>query len=90
MSDSKLFQKIQDYFCMVNGIYLSCLQQYKGKKIKLFIIGCILMSAIQYALSFILETIVGARLWNYTWSKFNINGRVCLPLLVRKNTKTFF
>ena len=25
MSDSKLFQKIQDYFCMVNGIYLSCL-----------------------------------------------------------------
>lgn len=25
MSDSKLFKKIQDYFCMVNGIYLSCL-----------------------------------------------------------------
>ena len=23
MSDSKLFQKIQDYLCMVNGIYLS-------------------------------------------------------------------
>ena len=26
MSDSKpFFEKIQDYFCMVNGIYLSCL-----------------------------------------------------------------
>lgn len=25
MSDSKLLKKIQDYFCMVNGIYLSCL-----------------------------------------------------------------
>ena len=40
------------------------------------------MSAIQYALSFILETIVGARLWNYTWSKFNINGRVCIEYAI--------
>ena len=30
MSDSKLFQKIQDYFCMVNGIYLSCLTKKDG------------------------------------------------------------
>ena len=73
-------------FCIFYGIgailTILCLQQYKGKKIKLFIIGCILMSAIQYALSFILETIVGARLWNYTWSKFNINGRVCLEYAI--------
>ena len=73
-------------FCIFYGIgailTILCLQQYKGKKIKLFIIGCILMSAIQYALSFILETIVGARLWHYTWSKFNINGRVCLEYAI--------
>ena len=71
-------------FCIFYGAILTilCLQQYKGKNIKLFIIGCILMSAIQYALSFILETIVGARLWNYTWSKFNINGRVCLEYAI--------
>ena len=73
-------------FCIFYGIgailTILCLQQYKGKKIKLFIIGYILMSAIQYALSFILETIVGARLWNYTWSKFNINGRVCLEYAI--------
>lgn len=30
MSDSKLFKKIQDYFCMVNGIYLSCLTKKNG------------------------------------------------------------
>lgn len=73
-------------FCIFYGIgailTILCLQQYKGKNIKLFIIGCILMSAIQYALSFILETIVGARLWNYTWSKFSINGRVCLEYAI--------
>lgn len=30
MSDSKLFQKIQDYFCMDNGIYLSSLTKKEG------------------------------------------------------------
>ena len=30
MSDSKLFQKIQDYFCIVNGIYVSCLTKKDG------------------------------------------------------------
>lgn len=30
MSDSKLLKKIQDYFCMVNGIYLSCLTKKDG------------------------------------------------------------
>ena len=73
-------------FCIFYGIgailTIICLNKYKNKKIKLFIMGCVLVSAIQYALSFMLETVVGARLWNYTWSKFNINGRVCLEYAI--------
>ena len=30
MSDSKIFQKIQDYFCLANGIYLLCLTKKDG------------------------------------------------------------
>lgn len=69
-------------FCWFYGIgailTIIFLNKYKDKKIRLFIIGCIFASAMQYVLSFVLETVIGARLWNYTWSKFNINGRVCL------------
>ena len=30
MSDPRLFQKIQDYFCKANGVYLSCLNKSEG------------------------------------------------------------
>ncbi len=30
MSDPELFQKIQDYFCRANGVYLSCLSKSEG------------------------------------------------------------
>ena len=30
MSDPRLFQKIQDYFCQANGVYLSCLSKKDG------------------------------------------------------------
>ena len=30
MSDPRLFQKIQDYFCKANGVYLSCIDKSKG------------------------------------------------------------
>lgn len=66
--------------CIIYGIIstinILVLNKYKGHKIKLFILGAILVTAMQYAISFLLECTLGATLWNYSEIKFNINGRV--------------
>lgn len=68
--------------CFIYGIgaalTIICLQKFKGQKVKLFFLGIILGGVIQYVMSFILEAVSGAQIWNCTWSKFNINGRVCI------------
>lgn len=68
--------------CFVYGIgailTIICLQKFKGQKVKLFFLGIILGGVIQYVMSFILEAVSGAQIWNCAWSKFNINGRVCI------------
>lgn len=66
--------------CIIYGIIATIniliLNKYKGHKIKLFILGAILATAMQYAISFLFECILGATLWNCSEIKFNINGRV--------------
>lgn len=66
--------------CIIYGIIATIsiliLNKYKGHKIKLFILGAILATSMQYAISFLLECTLGATLWNYSEIKFNINGRV--------------
>lgn len=68
--------------CIIYGIgaiiTIICLKRFQGHKIKLFISGAILGTAIEYMMGFIIEAIFGARLWNCSWAKFNVNGRVCL------------
>lgn len=68
--------------CVIYGITATIniliLNKYKGHKIKLFILGAILATAMQYAISFLLECILGATLWNYSAIRFNINGRVSI------------
>ncbi len=59
-------------------IFILCLDKYKGKKFKLFVYGTILGAVVEYLISFLLEAIYGARFWDYSWTKFNLNGRICL------------
>jgi uncharacterized membrane protein len=59
-------------------ILISILNKYKDKKIKLFIYGAAIATVIQYAFSFILEAVFGVKFWNYSWTKLNINNRICL------------
>lgn len=68
--------------CPVYGcgaiLMIALLDKYKENKIKLFIYGTVLGAAIEYIISFVLECIYGARFWDYSWAKFNVNGRICL------------
>lgn len=59
-------------------IIIFLLNRYKGHKLKLFIYGTILGGVLEYVISFILESIYGARFWDYSWLEFNLNGRICL------------
>ena len=54
------------------------LRKFKGKKIQLFLLGIILGSIAEYAISFMLEAIYGTRFWEYSYMKYHINGRICV------------
>lgn len=68
--------------CFIYGIssviLINALEKLKNKKIKLFIISIILVSLMQYAISFILEGVNGSIFWNYSKKYCNLNGRICL------------
>lgn len=72
--------------CIIYGIVATInmilLDKYKGHKIKLFIIGAITATAMQYAISFLFECILGATFWNYSEIKSNLNGRVCVIISI--------
>ena len=72
--------------CIIYGLavaaVIALLNRYKGHKIKLFIYGAILGTAIEYLTSFVLEAVWGIRFWNYSWTKFNICGRICLQYTI--------
>lgn len=69
-------------FCPIYGvggaILIFVLNKFKDNKIKLAIYGGILGSVIEYLLSFGLESIYGARFWDYGWAEHNLNGRICV------------
>lgn len=44
----------------------------------LFAAAAILVTALEYAVSWIFEAVIGKRLWDYSREPFNIHGRVCL------------
>lgn len=62
-------------------IYLT-LARYKNDVIVLFVMSVVICSLLEYFASFILEKIFKTRWWDYSDMKFNINGRICLELLV--------
>lgn len=54
------------------------LNRYKGNKIKLFIMGFLLGCIFEYIISFILEALYGTRFWEYSYTKYHLNGRICV------------
>lgn len=65
------------------SIYL-CLQKYgtgaiiSMQSIKIYFIGLVFATVLEYITSFLMEKIFKARWWDYTNYFLNVNGRVCL------------
>lgn len=68
--------------CPIYGVgavaIIAVLGRYKDHKLKLFVYGTILGGLLEYIISFLLESIYGARFWDYSWLRWNLNGRICL------------
>ncbi len=75
-------------FTPINFVYgigavviIYCLHNRKSI-IEVFLIGTIGGGAVEYVLSFLEETILGARSWDYSDMPLNINGRVNVPYML--------
>lgn len=55
---------------------------YKDDPIVLFIMSIVLFSILEYAVSYLLEKIFKVRWWDYDNMKYNINGRICLEMII--------
>lgn len=69
-------------YCPIYGfgslLIITFLNNFVESPIKVFILGMIFTSTLEYITSFILEKMFNAKWWDYSKRKFNINGRVCL------------
>ena len=68
-------------FCPIYGcgavIYIIFLNRYKNSsKAKLFFTGALLGSIVEYILSFGMEAIYSNRFWDYSYTKYHLNGRI--------------
>lgn len=68
-------------FCPIYGVgavvAILILENVKPNNINLFIYGAILGGVVEYSLSYMLEAIYGTRFWDYSYLKYNLNGRIC-------------
>lgn len=69
-------------FCPIYGIgaafFIVLLSDYKESKVKLFIMGAIAGTIFEYICSYILQVIYGSMFWDYSYTTYQINGRVSL------------
>ena len=69
-------------FCPIYGVgaatIIAVFGDSKKSRFKLFLEGLIFGTLLEYVLSYILEAIYGMKFWNYSYLKYNINGRISL------------
>lgn len=69
-------------YCPIYGttslVMILLLKKYENDIVVLFFMGIVILSIIEYITSYIMEQIFNARWWDYSYRKFNINGRFCL------------
>ena len=69
-------------YCPIYGfgslLIIAFLNNFIDSPIKVFFLGMIFTSLLEYITSFLLEKIFNAKWWDYSNRKFNINGRICL------------
>ena len=73
-------------FCPIYGIgaafLIIILNNYKDSKIKLFLGGALVGTIFEYICSYILQVVYGSRFWDYSYTTYQINGRVSLTYTI--------
>lgn len=65
------------------GILITlCLTQFKEHPVVLFTMALVICGLLEYITSYVMEKVFHARWWDYSNSKFNINGRICLETII--------
>ncbi len=69
-------------YCPIYGfgalIMVYVLNRYRTDPIVLFVMSVVCCSILEYITSYIMEKLFKARWWDYSYRKFNLNGRICL------------
>ena len=58
------------------------LDKYRDDPIVLFCMAVIICSILEYFTSYIMEKIFKTRWWDYSQKKYNLNGRICLDIII--------
>lgn len=73
-------------FCPIYGIgaafFIVLLNEYKDSKVKIFIMGAIAGTIFEYICSYILQVMYGSKFWDYSYTTYQINGRISLTYTV--------
>lgn len=73
-------------YCPIYGVGVLLitflLDGYKSDIKIVFIFAILLCGILEYSTSYFMEKLFKARWWEYSQYKFNINGRICLEILV--------
>ncbi len=68
-------------FCPIYGVgavvAIILLDRVKESIAKLFFYGAIVGGIVEYVLSYVLESMYGTRFWDYSYTTYNLNGRIC-------------
>lgn len=73
-------------FCPIYGVgaalLIILLNEYKDNKLKVFVLGAVYGSIFEYICSYIMQVMYGSRFWDYSYTTFQINGRISLTYTV--------
>lgn len=73
-------------FCPIYGLgaafLIGVLDRYKDSDLKIFVLGGIVGSIVEFVISYALEAMYGARFWDYSNNTLNLNGRICLTYTI--------
>lgn len=67
----------------IGAVFLTTfLYKYRNDWIVVFSLSVLACSILEYTTSFLMEKIFKNRWWDYSYMKFNINGRICLETMI--------
>ena len=73
-------------YCPIYGVgcllIILLLSGYKEHPVGMFVLAIIIASILEYFTSFIMEKLFKARWWDYSKTKYNIDGRVCADTMI--------